>query len=304
MTTDKRFIKIGLFGKRHQSKEQIANILSILNEQQVDIYIHPDFNAFIEANFADKIQPVKFIEESTQLDLAISIGGDGTFLKTASFIGNRQIPILGINTGRLGFLAETNEKDLLNTLREILAGDYKIEKRMLIELSCENGTCCGNKNALNEIAILKQDTAAMLTIHAEINGEYLNSYQSDGLIISTPTGSTAYSLSVGGPIMAPDTDSIILVPIAPHSLNVRPLVVSANSELRLTIESRNNHFLASIDGRSTVLDSANSIRIRKADFTLELIKRKEHTFFRTLREKLMWGVDARVNGEELKEKEE
>lgn len=289
-------MKIGIFGNSYQTEGQIKEIFRILKDHQADVYIYPDFYEYIHQNFHIECMPSQLIDvQDYSLDIALSIGGDGTFLRTASIIGKRNIPILGINTGRLGFLAETNEHDLEKTLVEIFSGEYDTEKRMMLELSVENGDIDRNSRyALNEIAILKQDTAAMLTIHAEIDGEYLNSYQSDGLIVATPTGSTAYALSVGGPIMAPDTENLILVPIAPHSLNVRPLVVSDNSELRLTIESRNNNFLISVDGRSTVLSSETTLRIIKADFSLSLIKRCGHTFYRTLREKLMWGADVRA----------
>ncbi len=287
-------MKIGIFGSSFQTEEQIREIFRILNEHEMEIYIHPEFYEYVHTNFQINCLSHQLIDvENFSADIALSVGGDGTFLRTASIISQLNIPILGINTGRLGFLAETNEHDLEQTLAEIFSGEYSVEKRMLLEVVSENGLIDDNRFALNEIAILKQDSAAMLTIHAEINGEYLNSYQSDGLIVATPTGSTAYSLSVGGPILAPGTESMILAPIAPHSLNVRPLVVSDTSQLRLTIESRNNNFLASIDGRSTVLNSKVIVNIKKADFSLNVIKRKNNSFYRTLREKLMWGADVR-----------
>lgn len=286
-------MKIGIFGNEYQAENQLREIFRILKESRVEISVQKDFYEYIKQEL--NIQNFGGILDCNTLpiDIALSVGGDGTFLRTAMSIRNRNIPILGINTGRLGFLADTNELDLEESLKEVVSGKFSLKKRVLLEFLTENNPFSENRFALNEVAILKQDSAAMLTIHAEIDGQYLNSYLSDGLIISTPTGSTGYSLSVGGPIMAPNTDGLIVVPIAPHSLNVRPLVVSDTSELRLTVESRNNSFLASIDGRSAVLNSDVTVTVKKADFLLNVIKVQGHTFYKTLREKLMWGVDAR-----------
>lgn len=287
-------MRIGIFGSNFQTEQQIKEIFRILLEHNVEILIHPEFYDYIHRNFQINCLPTQLIDITNfSADLALSVGGDGTFLRTVSLIGQSNIPILGINTGRLGFLAETNERDLEQTLAEIFSGEYSVEKRMMLEATLDGCKVNQNRFALNEIAILKQDTAAMLTIHAEIDGEYLNSYQSDGLIIATPTGSTAYALSVGGPVLSPETESIILVPIAPHSLNVRPLVVSDASKLKLTVESRNNNFLISIDGRSIILGSEIAINIHKASFYQNVIRRINHSFYRTLREKLMWGADIR-----------
>ncbi len=287
-------MKIGIFGSNFQTEKQIKEIFRILSEHDVEIFIYPEFYDYLHSAFQISCTSQQLIDcKNIDLDMALSVGGDGTFLRTASIVGQRNIPILGINTGRLGFLAETNERDLEQTLAEIFSGEYSIEKRMMLEATTENGVLNENRFALNEIAVLKQDSAAMLTIHAEINGEHLTSYLADGLIIATPTGSTAYSLSVGGPILAPDTRNIILVPIAPHSLNIRPLVVSDESKLTLRVESRNNNFLASIDGRPTVVNSDVVVHIGKANFSLNLIKRKKQSFYHTLQEKLMWGADVR-----------
>ena len=227
--------------------------------------------------------------------MAISVGGDGTFLRTSSIVGSSGIPVLGINTGRLGFLAAINFADVEDTFDEIVNGQYKTEERTLLKLtSDESSTPFGyNIYALNEVAILKQDTASMLSIHAYINNEYLTSYQADGLVIATPTGSTAYSLSVGGSILSPTTPSIILSAVAPHNLTSRPLVVDDNSVISLKVESRSRTFLVSLDGQSQVFNENIGIEIRKADHRLKIVKRIGHTFYETLRDKLMWGADVR-----------
>lgn len=289
-------MKIAVFGSLHQKEEQIRKIFSILLSRDEKIYIQESFydylcNTFnIEYNIADTIKDDDFIA-----DLAISIGGDGTFLKTALIVGKKNIPILGINTGRLGFLADITEDDLEDSLSDILDGKYRIEERCQLQLSTEHRDFQGFNYALNEIAILKQDTASMITVHAYINDEYLASYQADGLIIATPTGSTAYSLSVGGPIMSPTSSEFIITAVAPHSLSLRPLVVGNDCTISLEVESRNESYLISLDGRSNVFKTGTRLTLKKADHTLKVAKRLNHTFYNTLRNKLMWGNDPRNN---------
>ena len=185
------------------------------------------------------------------------------------------------------------EKDLEATFTDVFSGNYRIEHRSQLQLSTEHRDYLGFNYALNEIAILKQDTASMITVHAYINDEYLTSYEADGLIVATPTGSTAYSLSVGGPVMTPTAANIVIAAVAPHSLSNRPLVVTDDCILTLEVESRNKNFLISLDGRSNIFTTGTKLIIKKADFTLRVIKRKENTFYKTLRNKLMWGVDPR-----------
>lgn len=228
-------------------------------------------------------------------DMALSIGGDGTFLRAAAEVGNSNIPVLGINTGRLGFLADINISDLDQTLEEIFTENYKIEERSLLRVNIDDPSYVYNRKscALNEVAILKQDTASMLTINTFVNDEFLTAYQSDGLIVATPTGSTAYALSVGGPILMPESHSFVLAPIAPHNLTSRPLVIHDKSRIRMTIESRSGSFLVSLDGQSQIFNTSAVIEVSKADYTLKVVKRTGHTFYETLRDKLMWGVDVR-----------
>lgn len=287
-------MKIGLFGNEYQREDLITKIFDILKEYNAEIYIQKDFYEYISNTFGFRYSIAGFIDSKKfDLDLAFSIGGDGTFLKTVTIIEEKNIPILGINTGRLGFLADIPEKNLESTLSEIMEGYYRVEMRSQLSLETNNNSFLGYNHALNEIAILKQDTASMLTIEAYIDGEHLTTYQSDGLVVATPTGSTAYSLSVGGPIMTPMAPNFMLVAIAPHSLTTRPLVIEDDSILTFKIESRNNHFLVSLDGRSEILSTDTVINIRKSSHTVKLAKRIGHTFYATLREKLMWGIDAR-----------
>lgn len=287
-------MKIGIFGNEYQRKEQIIKILDILKKNQVEIFIQKDFYDYMSCRFDFKYDIAGIIEcGNFSLDMAFSVGGDGTFLKTASIIGNKDIPILGINTGRLGFLADISEADIESTLGDIMQGKFRIEKRSQLTLTTDNHKYEGYNYALNEIAILKQDTASMLTIDAYINDEHLTTYQSDGLIISTPTGSTAYSLSVGGPIMTPTASNIIIAAIAPHSLTTRPLVVEDEAKLTFVVKSRNQNFLVSLDGRSEILSTGIVLKVQKGEYPLKVVKRIGHTFYATLRDKLMWGIDSR-----------
>lgn len=287
-------MKIAVFGSNAQNSKQIDKLFNMLIENNADIYILEQFNTYLctELNLDYKIAGV-IKDKNFDADIAISIGGDGTFLRTASYIEKKNIPILGINTGRLGFLADVQNKDIESTFEDIFAGNYRTEERSQLEITIENGKLEDYNFALNEIAVLKQDTASTVTVHAFINDEFLTSYEADGLIISTPTGSTAYSLSAGGPIMNPTAANFILTAVAPHSLTARPLVVDDNCIITLDIESRNGGFLVSLDGRSSVLSAGTRLTIKKADFSLKVIKRIGHTFYGTLRDKLMWGADPR-----------
>lgn len=288
-------MKIGIFGSLHQKEEQIKKIFDILIDNQIKIYIQQHFYEYLQSCFRFDYPLNGIIDcEDFNMDMAFSIGGDGTFLRTASIVQKKDIPILGINTGRLGFLADVTEEELDETLTSLLQGKYRVEERTTLMLSTKDKSFDGYNYALNEIAILKQDTASMLTIHAHINGEYLTSYQADGLIIATPTGSTAYSMSVGGPIMIPSASDFILAAIAPHSLTTRPLVVPDSSSITLDIESRNDNFLISLDGRSEILTVGTQLHIEKGHYPLKVVKRQGHTFYDTLRKKLMWGADSRM----------
>ncbi|NDW10026.1 NAD kinase [Dysgonomonas sp. 520] len=288
-------MKIAIFGSNYQRKEQIEQIFGILSDYDARVCIEREFHDYLISEFGMEFPHVRsFSGEDFNADCVFSIGGDGTFLKTVAAIGKKDIPILGINSGRLGFLADITEDNLNETLHEILQGKYRIEHRTQLELMGMQDLFQGKNFALNEIAVLKQDTASMININAYINDEYLTSYQCDGLIVSTPTGSTAYSLSVGGPIMNPNAANFIISAIAPHSLNTRPLVIEDNSIIVLEVESRNRNFLISLDGRSEVIPTGLNLTIKKSVSTIKLAKRIGHTFYGTLRDKLMWGVDPRT----------
>ena len=221
------------------------------------------------------------------------MGGDGTFLDVASRVGDKEIPIIGINTGRLGFLASFSPDHIEETMADIYGGNFGVEAHSVLNISCDELELKNYPFALNEIAILKHDISSMISIHTDINDEYLTTYQADGLIISTPTGSTAYSLSVGGPIIVPQSDTISLTPVAPHSLNMRPLVLCDNSEISLRVESRSHSFLISLDGRSQSYPDNIHLRIRKAPYSVKVVTRQGQSFFSTLRKKMMWGADSR-----------
>ncbi|MDR2840233.1 MAG: NAD kinase [Paludibacter sp.] len=286
---------IAIFGNSHHEKislfvNQIIDFLQTKGD--VDFVFEKKLFNLISAH-ALNYKIINDCGENFSADLAISIGGDGTFLKTTQYVAHRNIPIIGINMGRLGFLAETDETEIFNTLSNILAGNYTIEERSLLQITLSSGEVMERNFALNEIAITKKDESAMLNIATSINGEAVHTYLADGLLISTPTGSTAYSLSVGGPIAVPQAAVTLLSPIASHSLNVRPLIIPDSWTIDLKIISRNHSYMVAVDGRPNTLADDICLHICKADFTIKLIRCDEHTFFDTLRNKLMWGADKR-----------
>lgn len=290
-------MKVGVFGSAHQieKQSQIKRLFESLRRFEAEVYVDNHFYIFLR-DVLEYEPPIAGIisDDDFMVDVALSVGGDGTFLRTAARVSKKEIPILGINTGRLGFLADVSGMEIEDTLEEIFKNYYRVEDRTLLRLYTENHMFHGYNYALNEIAVLKRDTSSMITIHTSLNDEYLTSYQADGLVIATPTGSTAYSMSVNGPIMLPQSTGIVLSPVAPHSLNVRPLVIPDDYVITLTVESRSRNFLIALDGRSEVFAAGTQLTIRKADFTTKVIKRYNHTFYQTLREKLMWGADARM----------
>ncbi len=289
-------MKIGVFGSecKEDKLHVIKGLFDKLCDLNAEIYIQSSFCDFLKEALGYSPEKSGILEDDvSNLDIALSVGGDGTFLRTVSHIAKQNIPILGINTGRLGFLADVSSDQIDETLEELFRGDYKIEERALLRLYTEEHAFSGFNYALNEIAILKRDTSSMITIHTFLNDDYLTSYQADGLVVATPTGSTAYSMSVNGPILLPENRNFILSPVAPHSLNVRPIAIPDDYTITLKIESRTNSFLVSLDGRSDDFPEGIVLKISKADFRTRLIKRFNQTFYQTLREKLMWGADRR-----------
>jgi NAD+ kinase len=223
------------------------------------------------------------------IDFALSVGGDGTFLTTASLVGHLDIPILGINCGHLGYLAEVQTEDIDAVLDQLITNNYTIEKRRMLEVSCQYDNKIVLPYALNEVAVLKSGLSSMITVDVMLNGEFLHKYKADGLLIATPTGSTAYNLSVGGPLLDPHVHAIILTPVATHSLNIRPLVVLDDSKIDVKISSRNGNFLLSVDGRSQVLSQDIQLHIERSQRTIKLVRINGQTFMQSLKDKLNWG---------------
>ncbi len=289
-------MKFAIFGNIYQAKKSsYAELLfKLLTQHNAQICICQEFYNFLTETLHLVLPPVElFNDDDFEADIVISLGGDGTFLKAASRVGKKNIPILGINTGRLGFLADISPEEMGNTLEDIYNHHYKIEERSVLQLDCNDKSLMHCPYALNEIAVLKRDSSSMISIHTAINGAPLTTYQADGLIIATPTGSTAYSLSVGGPIIVPHSKTIAITPVAPHSLNMRPIVICDDWTITLDVESRNHNFLVAIDGRSESCKETTRLTISRADYTIKVIKRFDHIFFNTLRNKMMWGADIR-----------
>ncbi len=291
-----RKLKFAIFGNSYQAKKSayILKLLACLAERHAVVYMERGFHSFLTAGQKMSIDGVTvFDNDDFSADFVISMGGDGTFLRAASMVAGRNIPILGINTGRLGFLADVNAQEIERDIQALYEGDYTIDTRSVIQVETVGQPLKGYHCALNDVAILKRDNASMITVHTTINGDYLTTYQADGLILSTPTGSTAYSLSNGGPIIVPGTHVFSLTAVAPHSLNVRPIVFSEDSEIQLTIESRTHNYLVALDGRSEPLPDTTRLTLRKAPYRVKVIKRAGTKYFHTLREKMMWGADQR-----------
>jgi NAD+ kinase len=290
-------MKIGIFGSDYQAGKQnfIKQLFDYLIEWKAEIWVEKLFYNYLSKTFAFTPEIAGLVDgDSFPLDMAFSLGGDGTFLRTAAWVGRQPIPILGINTGRLGFLADIGTSDIEETLAEIFQGAYQLEEKSLLLLESSTQKFYGQYNyALNELAILKRDTSSMIAISTYLNDEFLTEYLADGLLLATPTGSTAYNLSVNGPIILPQSDTFVLSPVAPHSLNVRPLVIPEDYKIRFRVESRSANFLISLDGRSEVLSSGSEFQVRKADFTIKVVKRMHQNFYDTLRKKLLWGTDVR-----------
>ena len=291
-----RKLRFAIFGNTYQPKKSVSiqKLLACLSARQAEVYIEREFYTFLTNGQRLPVEGVSIFDQSDfSADFVVSMGGDGTFLRAASLVGAKQIPILGVNTGRLGFLADVKAQEIERTIDALYEGDYAIDTRAVIKVETDGqplkGYCC----ALNDVAILKRDNASMITIHATVNGDYLTTYQADGLIMSTPTGSTAYSLSNGGPIIVPGTHVFSLTAVAPHSLNVRPIVIPDSSLIELDVESRNHNFLVAIDGRSEKCKEGTKITLRRAPYDIKVVKRSDHRYFNTLREKMTWGVDTR-----------
>ncbi|MBF0951389.1 MAG: NAD kinase [Alloprevotella tannerae] len=296
-TTEKP-LRIALFGNKHQDEKSscIAAVLAGFEARGAQIMIEENFAGFLRRRGLIDSCVYELLHRNSPFtaDLAVSMGGDGTFLRTAAAIGDRGIPILGINTGHLGFLADVTPERIPEALEMIYQGRSVVESHSVIAVSCNNDHPLRTfPYALNEVALLKHDNSSLINIRTEINGDLLADYIADGLIISTPTGSTGYALSVGGPIIAPDSDAFCIAPVAPHSLNVRPFVVKDDVDIRLTVKSRSHRYLLSIDGRSESLAETIEIHLRRASHSVGVVKVEHLKFFDTLRDKMLWGADHR-----------
>lgn len=291
-----RKLRFAIFGNVYQAKKSasILEILSYLHGHNADVYIEREFFDFLTCGQNLDVCASRIFEGCDfDADFVISMGGDGTLLKAATFVGDKDIPIIGVNMGRLGFLADIVPGEIEEALNAIYSGEYMVERHTVIAVRTSEGHISGCPCALNDVAVLKRDNASMISIRVSINGEYLVTYQADGLVISTPTGSTAYSLSNGGPIIVPDTGILCLTPVAPHSLNIRPIVIPDTSRVDVSVESRSHNYLVAIDGRSEKCMETERLTISKAPYTIKIVKRTDRKYFVTLREKMMWGADNR-----------
>jgi NAD+ kinase len=290
-------MKIAIHGRlfNESAKPYIQSMFDELKSRSVDVQISQTYLQVLnESNVETYYQSVFTNSADYQkADFVLSLGGDGTLLDSLTYVGANETPILGINTGRLGFLATVSPENLLIELALLFQGKYEIEKRSLVSIQSNIDIFNGVNFGLNELGIMKTDTSSMIVIKTYLNDEYLNSYWADGLIVSTPTGSTGYNLSVGGPVVTPGADIFVISPMSPHNLNVRPLVVSDNSKLRFEVESRSGSFLVSLDSRSKVVEDSTIISLKKESFKAYLVKIRGSDFLNTLRSKLNWGLDSR-----------
>ena len=289
-------LKFAIFGNEYQAKKStsIEKILDYLTQKDAEIYVENAYYEFLTRSQHIDVKAAGVFEDyNFDVDYVISMGGDGTFLKAASRVGAKGTPIIGVNMGRLGFLADVLPGEVEAALDSLYAGECQIEEHAVIQVEAEGGVLAGNPFALNDIAVLKRDDASMISIRTQVDGEFLVTYQADGLVVTTSTGSTAYNLSNGGPIIIPQSSSLCLTPVAPHSLNIRPVVINDTAEITLDVESRSHNYLVAIDGRSERMTEGTRLVIRKAAHTIKIVKQRNQRYFSTLREKLMWGADQR-----------
>ncbi|MBQ8100802.1 MAG: NAD kinase [Paludibacteraceae bacterium] len=280
---------IAVFGNwyKRSTLEEVAHVLDFMESRGVEVLLAQELRD--EMNLREKYAPYSS-DTKKYVDFALSIGGDGTFLYTASMIGERSIPILGINCGRLGFLADVQTSEVDFVLDQLVQNNYTIEQRQQLMVTPSYGGHIEHPFALNEVAVLKQELSSMIGVEASVNGELLNYYKADGLVISTPTGSTAYNLSAGGPLMMPQTKSLILTPIATHAMNVRPIVIPDDWSINLRVKSRSHSYLLSVDGRSYAMKEDVTLHIEKAPYTVKLVQIGNNSFIKSLKDKLAWGM--------------
>jgi NAD+ kinase len=288
-------MKIAIHGRNFNESARpfIESMFNELATREIDVQLSQAFRSFLDQQGIQHRTSLVYDKPEQLFDarLVVSMGGDGTLLETISHIGAREIPAIGINVGRLGFLATISPDRISDMITALDNGQFRIDERTLVALDADHFD--GLNFGLNDFTITKTDTSSMITVHTYLDDEFLNSYWADGLIISTPTGSTGYSLSCGGPVLVPHSQNFIVTPISPHNLNVRPLVLEDTAVLRLEVKSRSNNFLISLDARSRIVDESVQLTIRKANFRARLIKMLDDSFLNTLRSKLSWGLDMR-----------
>ncbi len=293
-------MKIAIFGQYYQNDTRpiIKDIFLFFNDNNVELVIEENFLKILYSQEILKRDYKTFKSHKcldSSFDILVSIGGDGTILRAATFVRDSGIPIIGINAGRLGFLAKVPKENIETFLQLVLEKNYSISQRTLLSLECspENEQINEMNFAMNEVTVSRKDTTSMITIETSLNDEYLNSYWADGLIISTPTGSTGYSLSCGGPILTPEVKGLVITPIAPHNLNARPLVIPDDTEIKLKVSGREDQYLVSLDSRIATLNNNSVLTIRKTPFQINMVEIPNETFLKTLRNKLLWGEDKR-----------
>ncbi|WP_339884416.1 NAD kinase [Polaribacter vadi] len=292
--------KVAIYGQSYSisAEKEMQILLEVLNENNIVSFIEDKFyDLLVDGNILDKKYPTfsHFSDLNNSFDAMFTLGGDGTILRAVTYIRDLNIPILGINTGRLGFLAIINKKTIKESINLILNGEFSIQERTLLSVRTSPETASFKELdfALNEVTIARKNTTSMIGVKTSLNNEYLTNYWADGLIIATPTGSTGYSLSCNGPVISPDSKNFIITPIAPHNLNARPMVISDKTSIQLTVDSREKDFLISLDSRITTVPKNTEVFIEKAAFTIQSIIPKNQSFLQTLRTKLLWGEDTR-----------
>jgi NAD+ kinase len=291
-------MRIAMFGK-NVAEESLLFIQELVDELQNNegvIFVYKPFFECLQGKIVFTLQPTLFTKQqeiANKVDYLFSIGGDGTILDSVMLVGDSGIPVTGINLGRLGFLSSISKEHIIPAIKAIQNGQYLIEERTLLQLDSPGGLFGPTNYAMNELTVFKPNVMSMLTIKTWINGAFLNAYWADGLIVATPTGSTAYSLSCTGPIITPDSENFLITPIASHNLTVRPIVIRDDSEIKIRVEGKGPHFLLSLDSRTATVDHAVELVIRKASFKVNLLRLIDKNFFQTIREKLNWGLDNR-----------
>lgn len=288
-------MRIGIHGRDFQQKSSrfIERVLIWLTQYQSEIFVSSKFQKHFKSKQDFKLKVFEHGDNLKNLDFFISLGGDGTLLESVTYIGKNETPILGVNTGRLGFLATLSREETEKAFDNLFNRNYTVDERTMLKLVSDPKLFSGCSFALNDFTIMKKDTSSMITVHVSVDGELLNSYWADGVIISTPPGSTGYSLSCGGPLVFPESENFVVTPVSPHNLTVRPIVVSDQSELTFKIEGRSKKFLVSLDSRFETVDESVKLKVMKERFKAHLIQLPGQHYFKTLRQKLNWGLDIR-----------